>query len=272
MARERRSLSAMTPQREPGPDAWFGGQTRPLRERWRGLLLPIFTIPLWFNLPVELIVGREPRYLIGTLLGIGLPWLAVSRLRRGRRGDTNVAAVITGVAAGLTAGLAADFAAIAAVLTGAGAWCGTRLLYDGAFVETEPPPPPPPPPEPVVEPAPIAEARARLARVEASAARLSDPRIHGVAAAMAGVLDDLTERPDRLPQARRFLNIHLDGLERITQRLEAGASPPEGLPALLDELGRTAGELRERLRHEETEALDVQVKVLSDRLRQEGYG
>ena len=106
----------------------------------------------------------------------------------------------------------------------------------------------------------------------ASAARLADHRIQGVAGAMAGVLDDLAERPERLPQARRFLNIHLDGLERITHRLEAGATPPEGLPALLDELGRTAGELRERLRHEETEALEVQVKVLSDRLRQEGYG
>jgi hypothetical protein len=29
--------------------------------------------------------------------------------------------------------------------------------------------------------------------------------------------------------------------------------------------------LRERLRREETEALDIQVKVMSDRLREEGY-
>jgi hypothetical protein len=88
---------------------------------------------------------------------------------------------------------------------------------------------------------------------------------------MEGVLDDLTARPDRLPLARRFLAVHLDGLERITTRLEAGAAPPEKLPALLEELSRTAGELRERLRREETEALDIQVKVLSDRLREEGY-
>ena len=87
------------------------------------------------------------------------------------------------------------------------------------------------------------------------------PACMGVAQAMEGVLDDLTERPDRLPQARRFLSVHLDGLERITERLEAGAAPPERLPALLEDLTRTAGELRERLRREETEALDIQVKV-----------
>ncbi|MBX6376211.1 MAG: hypothetical protein IRZ13_18545, partial [Acetobacteraceae bacterium] len=130
----------------------------------------------------------------------------------------------------------------------------------------------PPPPEPVAEPAPIAEARARLARIEAAAERLSDTRIQGVASAMAGVLDDLMQRPERLPRARRFLNVHLDGLERITQRLEAGAIPPEGLPALLEELDRAARELREQLRHEESQALEVQVQVLYDRLRQEGYG
>ena len=105
----------------------------------------------------------------------------------------------------------------------------------------------------------------------AVATRLADPRLRGVADAMEGVLDDLTAHPDRLPQARRFLAVHLDGLERITARLEAGAAPPEGLPALLDELTRTAGELRQRLTHEETEALEIQVKVLSDRLREEGF-
>ncbi|MBX6745403.1 MAG: hypothetical protein IRY87_25515, partial [Acetobacteraceae bacterium] len=120
-------------------------------------------------------------------------------------------------------------------------------------------------------PGPIEVARSRLARIEASATRLADPRVMGVARAMEGVLDDLTARPDRLPLARRFLAVHLDGLERITERLEAGAAPPEGLPALLDELTRTAGELRERLRREESEALEIQVKVLSDRLREEGY-
>jgi hypothetical protein len=258
------------PSAAPGLDgAWLAEQVRRQRAMWRGLLLPAFSLPLWLDVPLELILRHDPRHLVGTLLGIALPWLAVAALRRGRRGDTNRAAVIMGVATGLTAGLAAGMPALTAVIMGAGAWFGTRLLYDGAFVEAEPPPPPP---EPATEPVPIAEARARLARIRDAAERLSDARIRGVANAMAGVLDDLAARPDRLPRARRFLNVHLDGLERITRRLEAGAIPPEGLPALLEELDRAARDLRERLRQEETEALEVQVQVLSDRLRQEGYG
>ena len=117
----------------------------------------------------------------------------------------------------------------------------------------------------------MAESRGRLARIEAVAQRRGDWRLQGVAAAMQGVLDDLDARPDRLPMARRFLTVHLDGLDRIAQRLEAGAAPPESLPPLMDELTRTAGELRQKLAHEETEALDIQVKVMSDRLREEGY-
>jgi hypothetical protein len=100
---------------------------------------------------------------------------------------------------------------------------------------------------------------------------LADPRLRSVADAMEGVLDDLTARPDRLPLARRFLTVQLDGLERITARLEAGATPPASLPSLLEELQRTAGELRQKLQREESEALEIQVKVLSDRLREEGY-
>lgn len=250
-----------------GSDTW-----QETRERMmggvRGLTLPLFSLPLAFDVPLEIASG-DTAGLIGALLGLGLPWLAASRLRRGRRGDTNAAAVVMGVATGLAAGLAAGTGAPIAVLLGGGAWLGTRLLYDGAVAEVEPPAPPPPPAE---EPEPIAAARERLARVSAAATRLADPRLQGVAGAMAGVLDDLSARPERLPQARRFLNVHLDGLERISTRLEAGAAAPEGLPRLLDELDRTARDLRERLRQEETEALEVQVKVLADRLRQEGYG
>jgi hypothetical protein len=147
-----------------------------------------------------------------------------------------------------------------------GAFFGTRMSFQ-ALPETAPPPPPVLP----TPPGPIELARERVARLEGTAMRLNEPRVLGVAQAMRGVLDDLSERPERLPQARRFLSVHLDGLERITERLEGGAAPPERLPALLEDLSRTAGELRERLRREETEALDIQVKVMSDRLREEGY-
>jgi hypothetical protein len=88
---------------------------------------------------------------------------------------------------------------------------------------------------------------------------------------MAGVLDDLGAHPDRITEARRFLAVHLDGLDRIRERLEAGAEPPPGLPKLIDDLTMAADDLREKIRAEQSAALDIQVKVLSERLRQEGY-
>lgn len=239
---------------------WIG-----LRTRARGFGLPFFASPL---IPAALLgaIGGDESIVLGSALGFGLTVLAARVLRRGRRGDTDRAAWIMAVGTGLAAWLAAGMGVVFPFVLAAGAFFGTRMSFQ-ALPETAPPPPPIPP----APPGPLDQARDRLARVEGAAARLSEPRLLGVAQAMEGVLDDLAERPDRLPQARRFLSVHLDGLERITERLEAGAAPPERLPALLDELSRTAGELRERLRREESEALDIQVKVLSDRLREEGY-
>ena len=247
-----------------GREAW--GEVRARLEgraggfftRTRGLLLPLFTWPLMLDLVVEVVQGK-PRGVVVALLGLLLPLLAVRQMRRGRAGDTARAAILVGVATGLVAGLGANVGAPVAVMLGFGAWLGTRLLYDGA-PEVEPPP------EPKADQTPslVEEARTRLAR-------LADPRLRPVLVTMAGLLDDLDARPERLPLARSFLTVHLDGLERIAGRLEAGAEPPPGLPKLLVDLQTAAEGLSDRLRAEETAALDIQVKVLADRLRQEGY-
>jgi hypothetical protein len=239
---------------------WIG-----LRTRARGFGLPFFASPL---IPAALLgaIGGDEMIVAGSALGFGLTMLAARVLRRGRRGDTDLAAWIMAAATGSAAGLAAGMGVIFPFVLATGAFFGTRMSFQ-ALPETAPPPPPVPP----TPPGPIELARERVARLEGTAMRLNEPRVLGVAQAMRGVLDDLSERPERLPQARRFLSVHLDGLERITERLEGGAAPPERLPALLEDLSRTAGELRERLRREETEALDIQVKVMSDRLREEGY-
>ena len=239
---------------------WIG-----LRTRARGFGLPFFASPL---IPAALLgaIGGDEMIVAGSALGFGLTMLAARVLRRGRRGDTDLAAWIMAAATGSAAGLAAGMGVIFPFVLATGAFFGTRMSFQ-ALPETAPLPPPIPP----TPPGSIELARERVARLEGTAMRLNEPRVLGVAQAMRGVLDDLSERPERLPQARRFLSVHLDGLERITERLEGGAAPPERLPALLEDLSRTAGELRERLRREETEALDIQVKVMSDRLREEGY-
>ncbi len=255
-----------------GAPGW-GVVMQRVRDGMRGLMLPLLVAPLWLDLVIEAFRGRSNR-IVGDVLGIALVWLAVAVLRRGGAGDTHRASVLVGVAAGLTTGLAAGLGWLPALMAGFGAYAGMRLLYDGSFVEAPAPPEPvaeAPPASPTPESIVIAEAEARLARLRATAARVAEPRLLRVTDAMAGVLDDLRARPDRLPLARRFLVVHLDGVDRIAERLVAGAEPPEALGPLLSELERTAGELRSHLRAEENAALEVQVKVLSDRLREEGY-
>ncbi|MCA3340209.1 MAG: hypothetical protein INF90_16960 [Roseomonas sp.] len=202
--------------------------------------------------------------LIGCLLGIGLPFIAARIMKRGRRGDAKRAAVLMGVAAGLATGLGAGAGPIIGLLFALGAWGGTRLLY-AEIPEVAPPAPPPPPS------GPLSDARIRLAGIEGIAARGNEPRLIPVAQAIGQVLDDLEERPEGIARARRFLVVHLDGLERIASRLEAGATPPAALGALLRDLEAAARRLRDDLRAEESAALDIQVKVLADRLREEGY-
>lgn len=234
----------------------------------RGLMLLLATLPLFPAALFNLFALRE-RALAGCILGIALPWFAAMVLRRGRRGDSQKAALLMGAAAFCVVWLGAGANPVIGAAFGLAAWGGSRLLYD--WLPETAPPAPPPPPRPLPE-GPLAEARGRLDRILASAAARHDPMIQPVADRIGAVLDDLAERPDRLPQARRFLAVNLDGLERISQRLDSGALPPPTLKPLLEDLAKAAEELREKLRAEETTALDIQVKVLADRLRQEGYG
>ncbi|MCU0944978.1 MAG: hypothetical protein MUF65_06375 [Rubritepida sp.] len=248
---------------------------RPAEERrgpvfgWRVWLLPLFLWPLLLDIPVELVFGNG-RGLTGALLGLGLAWFAAARMARGRPGDLQRGAVLMGVAGGLTAGLAANIFPPVAVAMGFGAWAGTRLLTaDLAAHEALAPAPAPAAPPPANDA--LAAPRAQITRILGAAATLPHATLLIEAAgAMHGVIEDLTLRPARSPQARRFLTVHVDGLARIVDRLEAGAAPPPTLPALLSDLTDSARRLRAELREAESEALDIQVKVLSDRLRQEG--
>ncbi|PHK96705.1 hypothetical protein CR162_02020 [Pseudoroseomonas rhizosphaerae] len=234
-----------------GGIARLGQQLR----RLRGTVLVLLALPLAPALLIALLSGAQ-RPLLGILLGLGLLALAVRRLRRGRVAQ---AAALVGAATGLVAGLAGAVPPLGAAVFGAMAFFGTRLLYEDSI-------PPEPEPVPPAAPGPLDAARARLAALAGADGRLA-PALEALRALAA----ELERRPERSGEARRFLNIQLDGLERIGQRLAQGATPPPGLPALIDDMARGSLGLRDRLRAEETEALEIQVKVLADRLRQEGY-
>ncbi|WP_424813638.1 hypothetical protein [Roseococcus sp. YIM B11640] len=254
---EMRGGSFSRPVPQEGPRRVFG---------WRVWMLPLFLWPLVLDIPIEIVLGH-PRHLLGACLGLGLAWLAAARMARGTEGDVRRGAILMGAAAGLTAGLAAGLPAPIAVALGFGAWFGTRLLTDDLG---EIAPEPVPEPEQPARPDPLDGPRAQLAHIASSAPGLPHTALLLEAAgAMQGVVEDLELRPARLHEARRFLAVHLDGLTRIVDRLGAGAEPPESLPGLLTDLTASARKLRAELRNAESEALDIQVKVLAERLRQE---
>jgi len=226
----------------------------------RGALLVMAALPLVPALLFNLIGGEEER-ILGTLLGLGLLALGIRKLRRGRlRG----AALLVGAATGIAAGMAGQVAPVAAVVFGAMAFFGTQLLYAHAPAAEAEPPPPQPAPEP--RPDPLTAPRARLATLDGA-----DARLRPALAALHELVAELERRPEATGEARRFLNLQLDGLERIDARLRQGAEPPESLPRLVEDMARGSAALRDRLRAEENAALEIQVKVLADRLREEGY-
>ncbi len=223
----------------------------------RGAWLALLALPL---IPAFLLnlIGGDQRSIAGTVLGFGGLLLALRALRRGR---LRRATILVGVATGLLAGLAAHVPPLGAVVFGFMAGFGMSLLYEGAPApEPEPEPAPPPRPDPLAAP------RARLAVLEQGPARLR-PAVF----ALGELLAEMAGQAQPSPDARRFLTIQIDGLERIAARLAAGAEPPPALDTLLADMARGSAALRDRMRAQENEALDIQIKVLSDRLREEGF-
>ncbi|MCQ4160429.1 hypothetical protein NON00_10865 [Roseomonas sp. GC11] len=239
--------------------------------RLRGGLLILLALPLLPTLLLALIQGSG-RQITGLLLGLLLLATAIRTLRRSlKRRHGRRAAVMVGVATALLAVMVAGVPVPGGIGFGLIAGFGARLLYvrpkeeeaEEEAARAEPPPPEaaaPPPPDLLEVP------RARLAGLAAA-----DARLRPAVAALRDLLAELALRPAQLHEARRFLNLQLDGLERIDTRLRAGAEPPESLPLLVEDMARGSLQMRDRLRAAETEALEIQVKVLADRLRQEGY-
>ncbi|MXP61870.1 hypothetical protein E0493_00715 [Roseomonas sp. M0104] len=230
----------------------------------RGALLVLAALPLVPALLFSLI-GGAPKPILGTLLGLGLLALAIRKLRRGH---ARSAGLLVGAATGMIAGTAGHVAPVAAVVFGAMAYFGTRLLYANAEpAEVEPPMPQSPPKAASAPPADLlATPRMRLAALASA-----DARLRPALAALHELLLEMARRPEAGSEARRFLNLQLDGLERIDARLRLGAEPPESLSRLVEDMARGSTALRDRIRAEESAALEIQVKVLADRLREEGY-
>lgn len=126
----------------------------------------------------------------------------------------------------------------------------------------------------------LEEAESRIERLEAANRHIEDPELSGrldrVAGLARSVVDLLEENPKDLRRARRFLNVYLDGAQRVTERY-AKRNPLRQTPELDDRFGNVLGTIeqvfedqRRHLLEDEVIDLDVQIEVLSRQLEREG--
>lgn len=270
------------------------GQRLGIRQRMEGLMLFVLPLPLLLKALVSLGQGD-----IGFVAGAGgsyaLFLIAALLARRGLRNAAAYAERPFGVAppkpwktvAGVLVGLATAFAAAAvagqsvpiAVLFGLGAALGYFLTYgfdprakrvittgDGS--------------DAAELAAALREAYARLERIEAAGREIASKefrdRLTAIVAGVEKVLKAIEDDPRDLRRARRFLNVYLDGTQKVTEQY-ARTHPrtqstelENNFRALLIDMDRTCKEQYDALIKNDVFDLDVQIEVLNTRLKQEG--
>lgn len=126
----------------------------------------------------------------------------------------------------------------------------------------------------------LEEAEAVVAQTVAASDRFRDRalsrRVDGLARAARDILREIETDPRDLRRARRFLSVHLVGLRDASLKF-AAASERGGAgetrasyEALLADLERSFAAQRSHLMVDDQTALEVEIEVLRDRLRQDG--
>lgn len=126
-----------------------------------------------------------------------------------------------------------------------------------------------------------AEARAKLQRLSRARYRIQGApelggRIDGVKAWIEKILALIEEDPRDLRRARKFLVVYVEGAAEVAEKYvelqdkgQAADFRPR-LESLLDEMERVSAEQHAKLLQNDTLDLDVQLEVLSERLKREG--
>lgn len=265
---------------------------RRLRAKFDGLLIYLLTWPLllkavlslWTDQPGMLLAngGGWLLFVLGAILcrrGLYAEMLEQERplgSRRGRRLKRAGGAVV-GVATAFTAFFAAGHGIAGAAIFGLLATLGYFLLYDrergqpvrrlpaGADEETA---------------LLLGDAWRRLDGLEAASRQIASvefrQRLGSIVASGERILKLITEDPRDLRRARKFLTVYLDGAHRITEeyaRTHGSGAPAElehNFRTLLVDMQNTCEEQYGKLLAHDASDLDVQIEVLSDRLRREG--
>lgn len=126
----------------------------------------------------------------------------------------------------------------------------------------------------------LAKAELRILAIEKSALRIGnrelEQRLQRIAGQARAILDQMVESPQERFRARKFLNIYLEGAERVasryaqTHRLARGQELEQNFRNVLVEIENVFEQQLSRLAEHEVFDLDVQIEVLRKQLEREG--
>jgi len=126
----------------------------------------------------------------------------------------------------------------------------------------------------------LAQAELRILAIEKAALRIGnrelEQRLHRIAGQGRAVLEQVVARPEERFRARKFLNVYLEGAERVasryaqTHRLARGQELEQNFRNVLTEIETVFGRQLGRLAEHDVFDLDVQIEVLRKQLKREG--
>jgi hypothetical protein len=260
----------------------------------RGMLLYLLTLPAALAAVAQLGGGDAVGALAGLVAAVAIGGAAwgnrrglvddlVAPDRRYTRGSGPLykyfAASSLGAGTGLMAAGAADHGLIAATLFAVLSVTGYHLLYRL-----------PPPRRLLAAPVRVgsdrtlqkalAEAERRVLAIEKAALGIGnrelEQRLQRIAGQGRAVLELIVARPKERFRARKFLNVYLEGAERVagryarTHRIVRGRELEQNFRNVLVEIERVFAIQLERLSERDVADLDVQIAVLRRQLEREG--
>ena len=126
----------------------------------------------------------------------------------------------------------------------------------------------------------LAQAELQILAIEKSALRVRnlelEQRLQRIAGQGRAILDQMLARPEERFRARKFLNVYLEGAERVatryakTHRLARSQELEQNFRNVLIEIENVFGQQLSRLAEHEVFDLDVQIDVLRKQLEREG--
>lgn len=270
----------------PAPrEDWFE-RARRFRHGQRGWAVFLLSAPLALAAVIGLVAGKP-----AVLFGAAGAWaLIVAGTIAARRGFAAEAAgrppppgfryrlaAFVGVGTALAAGVAAGHNPLVALLLGFGATAGVQLVYG---LDRRAPPTPEPAAPLTGDAAVLATARERIGRLEAAARAVPQrdfaEAIARIAALARRIADEAEADPADLRRARRYLTLYLEGAETVANRyVETHRGQPEpalegNFRSLLADLEAGFSAQLAQLRESDARALDIDISVLQQRLREEG--